>query len=84
VWKLTVLQWSFLFFFAIFELGSVLCGAATSSAMLIVGRTVAGLGGAGIINGAIMIISGCVPQEKRPGEYYYIPKPRKLEQRSRY
>lgn len=37
--------------------------------MLIVGRTVAGIGGAGIINGAIIIISGCVPQERRPGEY---------------
>ena len=36
--------------------------------MLIVGRAIAGLGAAGIINGAIMIISGCVPLEKRPGE----------------
>jgi MFS family permease len=43
--------------------------------MLIIGRTVAGLGGAGIINGAIMIISGCVPPEKRPGEYYNTSKP---------
>ncbi|KAF2789982.1 efflux pump [Melanomma pulvis-pyrius CBS 109.77] len=59
-------KWSFLFFFAIFEVGSVLCGAAQSSPMLIIGRTIAGLGGAGIINGAIIIISSCVPQEKRP------------------
>ncbi|KAI1406173.1 MFS general substrate transporter [Hypoxylon fuscum] len=59
--------WTFLFFFGIFELGSVLCGAAVSSAMLIIGRTVAGLGAAGIINGAITIVSSCAPLEKRPG-----------------
>jgi MFS family permease len=61
-------QWSFFVFFGIFEIGSVLCGAAVSSAMLIVGRAVAGFGAAGIINGAITIISSCAPLEKRPGE----------------
>lgn len=65
----TFMQWSFLVFFGIFELGSVLCGAAVSSAMLIVGRAVAGFGAACIINGAITIISGCAPLEKRPGEW---------------
>ncbi|KAF4633295.1 hypothetical protein G7Y89_g4835 [Cudoniella acicularis] len=59
-------KWSFLAFFGIFELGSVLCGAAVSSTMLIVGRAVAGLGAAGIINGAITIVSSCAPLEKRP------------------
>lgn len=54
-------------FFIIFELGSVLCGAAVSSTMLIVGRAVAGIGAAGIINGALIIISSAVPMEKRPG-----------------
>ncbi|KAI0173703.1 efflux pump [Hypoxylon sp. FL1284] len=57
---------SFLFFFGIFEIGSVLCGAAISSNMLIVGRAIAGFGAAGIINGAITIISSCAPLEKRP------------------
>jgi MFS family permease len=47
----------------------VLCGAATSSDMLIVGRAVAGLGAAGIITGAITIISSCAPLEKRPGKW---------------
>ncbi|KAI0407026.1 major facilitator superfamily domain-containing protein [Xylaria palmicola] len=61
------LKWSFLTFFGLFELGSVLCGAATSSAMLIVGRAIAGLGAAGIINGSIVIISACAPIEKSPG-----------------
>ncbi|OTB16383.1 hypothetical protein K445DRAFT_59331 [Daldinia sp. EC12] len=61
-------KWTFLFFFGIFELGSVLCGAATSSVMLIVGRAVARLGATSIINGAITIVSSCASLEKRPGE----------------
>lgn len=63
-----ILQWSFLVFFGIFELGSVLCGAAIDSKMLIIGRAFAGFGAAGIINGTITIISSCVPFEKRPGK----------------
>ncbi|KAK8087704.1 MFS transporter, partial [Apiospora hydei] len=59
-------KWTFLFFFLLFELGSVLCGAAINSTMLIVGRVIAGLGAAGIINGAITIVSSCAPLEKRP------------------
>ncbi|KAI1077292.1 efflux pump [Whalleya microplaca] len=59
-------KWSFLSFFAIFEIGSILCGAAVSSDMLIIGRAVAGFGAAGITNGAITIISSCAPLEKRP------------------
>ncbi|EZF71166.1 hypothetical protein H105_06573 [Trichophyton soudanense CBS 452.61] len=59
-------KWTFLTFFAIFEIGSVLCGAAISSNMLIVGRAIAGFGASGIINGAITIISSCVPLERRP------------------
>lgn len=53
-------------FFLVFEIGSVLCGAAQSSAMLIVGRVVAGLGASGIIGGSFTIISASVPLEKRP------------------
>jgi len=36
--------------------------------MLIIGRAIAGLGAAGIINGAITVVSSCAPLEKRPGE----------------
>ncbi|OAA50707.1 Major facilitator superfamily domain, general substrate transporter [Cordyceps fumosorosea ARSEF 2679] len=56
----------FLTFFGIFELGSLLCGVAQSSKMLIVSRAVAGLGGAGLMNGALTIISIAVPLPKRP------------------
>lgn len=55
-------------FFAVFELGSALCGAAQSSAMLIVGRAVAGIGAAALINGAFTMVSSSVPLEKRPGK----------------
>ncbi|KAH8646477.1 efflux pump [Tricladium varicosporioides] len=57
---------TYITFFGIFELGSLLCGAAVSSSMLIIGRAVAGFGAAGIIIGAITIISRCIPLERRP------------------
>ncbi|KAJ3322518.1 hypothetical protein HDU93_003100 [Gonapodya sp. JEL0774] len=44
----------------IFELGSAICGAATSMNMLIIGRAVAGLGGGGILSLVIVIISGAL------------------------
>jgi MFS family permease len=51
----------------LFELGSVLCGAAQSSNMLIIGRAVAGLGGSGVRNGGLTIIAAAAPIHKRPG-----------------
>jgi predicted MFS family arabinose efflux permease len=48
----------------LFELGSLLCGAASSSKMLILGRAVAGMGGSGMMNGGLMILRACVPNEK--------------------
>ncbi|TVY33440.1 Efflux pump [Lachnellula subtilissima] len=59
-------KYSFLCFLAVFELGSVLCGAARSSTMLIIGRAVAGMGGSGLTNGAFTIIGASVPMEKQP------------------
>ncbi|KAL4778866.1 putative MFS transporter [Aspergillus varians] len=59
-------QRTFLTFFAIFELGSVICAAATSSTMLIVGRAIAGVGSSGLMNGALTILSDCVPPHKQP------------------
>jgi MFS family permease len=57
---------TFLFFVAIFELGSLLCGVATSSTFFILGRTVAGLGTSGLENGALTLIAGAVPLQRRP------------------
>ncbi|KAL5000008.1 major facilitator superfamily domain-containing protein [Aspergillus recurvatus] len=56
----------FLTFFAIFELGSVLCGVAKSSLALIIGRAVSGIGTSGLINGALTIVAGIAPIHKRP------------------
>ncbi|KAH8803437.1 major facilitator superfamily domain-containing protein [Xylogone sp. PMI_703] len=61
------LKWTFLGFFAIFELGSLLCAVATSSKMLIVGRAIAGAGGSGIVSGIMTIIAHVIPLEKRAG-----------------
>ncbi|KAK9426574.1 putative Major facilitator superfamily domain-containing protein [Seiridium unicorne] len=59
-------KWTYLIFFLIFELGSLICGLAKSSPMLIGGRAIAGLGGSGLMNGGMTIIAGAVPLEKRP------------------
>ncbi|KAK3682305.1 major facilitator superfamily domain-containing protein [Podospora appendiculata] len=60
------LKWSFLGFFALFEIGSLICGAAVSSTMLIVGRAIAGMGASGLMNGGLTIIASAVPLDKRP------------------
>ncbi|KAL6414630.1 putative HC-toxin efflux carrier TOXA [Ilyonectria robusta] len=59
-------KWLFLGFLFIFEVGCLICGVATSSIMLIIGRTVAGMGSSGIQNGAFTIIAASTPLEKRP------------------
>jgi MFS family permease len=50
----------------VFEIGSAICGAAVSSSMSIFGRAVAGLGSAGMMNGAIVVMIAVVPLKKRP------------------
>lgn len=57
----------FLCFFTVFELGSAICGAAQSSVMLIIGRAVAGIGGAGLAVGGFTIVNSCVEPARRPG-----------------
>lgn len=54
-------------FFVLFELGSVLCGAAHSSTMFIVGRAIAGLGSSGLMNGGMTILSSVLVPDKQPG-----------------
>lgn len=50
----------------LFEIGSLLCGAAPNSAALIVGRVIAGSGASGILIGTIIIIANAVPLRERP------------------
>ncbi len=60
------LKWGYLIAIFIFEVGSVVCGAAPTSNALIVGRAIAGVGSAGIFTGALIIIAYTVPLIKRP------------------
>ena len=56
----------FLTAISIFELGSLVCGAAPNSTALILGRAIAGLGSSGIFSGALLILAHSAPLEKRP------------------
>ncbi|KAF2445324.1 MFS general substrate transporter [Karstenula rhodostoma CBS 690.94] len=49
-----------------FEVGSVICAAAPTSAVLILGRSILGLGAAGLLQGALAIIGYAVKLEKVP------------------
>ncbi|RVX66413.1 hypothetical protein B0A52_09643 [Exophiala mesophila] len=60
------IKWTFMLALLIFEVGSVLCGAAVNSEMLIVGRAVAGVGAAALFSGSMIIIGYSVPLRKRP------------------
>lgn len=59
-------KWIFLTALGLFELGSLVCGAAPTSVALIMGRVVQGIGAGGIFSGAILIIAAATPLEKRP------------------
>lgn len=55
LYSILSVKWTFLVTIFIFEVGSLICGAANSSAVLIAGRAIAGVGGAGIFSGALII-----------------------------
>ncbi|KAJ3024383.1 UNVERIFIED_CONTAM: hypothetical protein HDU68_008232, partial [Siphonaria sp. JEL0065] len=59
---------SFLLGILIFEIGSLLCGAATSMNMLIAARAIAGMGGSGIFSLAMIIIGDLTTARDR-GKY---------------
>ncbi|KAK4948600.1 hypothetical protein LTR10_012604 [Elasticomyces elasticus] len=66
IYKYYNLKWSFLVSMLIFEVGSLTCGVAPNSKALIVGRAIAGLGGAGLSVGGTSIVSFTVAPAKRP------------------
>ena len=66
LYQLCATKWAYIASIVVFEAGSALCGAAPSSAALIVGRAIAGMGSAGIFTGGIMIIVPLVPLHRRP------------------
>ena len=65
-YKYFPLKPTFLLSIGIFEIGSLICGVAQNSITLIVGRAIAGMGGAGIASGAYTIIAFAVPPAQRP------------------
>jgi MFS transporter, DHA2 family, glioxin efflux transporter len=64
-YKYFPLKTSFLISIFIFEVGSLICAVANSSTTLIVGRAIAGAGGAGIASGAYVCIALSVPENQR-------------------
>lgn len=60
------LKWSFLAAVIVFELGSLVCATAPSSNALIVGRTIAGIGAAGVAGGCYTIIGYTMHPDLRP------------------
>lgn len=52
--------------------GSCLCAAAPNSTIFIVGRVIAGCGGAGILQGTLSIVGYSVPKKKVPIYYGYV------------
>ncbi|KAL2757250.1 hypothetical protein ACRALDRAFT_1029186 [Sodiomyces alcalophilus JCM 7366] len=59
-------KWMYLACILTFEVGSVICAAAPNSMVLIIGRAVAGIGGAGLFVGALVILAYTVALERRP------------------
>ncbi|CAJ0553020.1 Ff.00g115320.m01.CDS01 [Fusarium sp. VM40] len=66
LYTLLSIKWTFSGAVLIFEIGSAICGASPSSVVLIVGRAIAGIGGAGIFSGALIIVGKSIPLAKRP------------------
>ena len=60
------MKWTFLSGLFIFELGSLICGLAPNSKVLIAGRAIAGTGSAGILTGAYVVVAHSIPMQKRP------------------
>jgi len=58
-------KYTYLVALVIFEIGSVICAAATSSPMFIIGRAVAGAGAAALNSGGMTIVGFSVPLRKR-------------------
>lgn len=59
-------KYTYLFALLLFEVGSIICAAATSSPMFIIGRAVAGAGAAALFSGGITIVGYSVALRQRP------------------
>jgi hypothetical protein len=59
------IKWSFIISLLVFELGTILCATATSSTMIIVGRTITGTGAGFILTGSVTVVEHFVPSRSR-------------------
>lgn len=59
-------KYTYLIAIGVFEIGSIICAAATNSVMLIIGRAIAGAGGSALFSGGLTIVGFTVPLQKRP------------------
>jgi hypothetical protein len=59
-------KWVFLSVIVVFEIGSAICGAAPNSVTFIVGRAIAGIGSAGCMSGAVVLMVNTIPLADRP------------------
>ena len=59
-------KWVFIATFLLFEIGSLICGAAKNSVTFILGRAIAGLGNGGSFTGMMTIMVYVIPLHKRP------------------
>ncbi|PNP48476.1 hypothetical protein THARTR1_10324 [Trichoderma harzianum] len=66
VYKYFPLKISFAIAVFVFEVGSLICGVARNSNTFIVGRAIAGIGGAGITSGSTVILAFSAEPAKRP------------------
>ncbi|KAJ2842967.1 hypothetical protein IWW36_005720, partial [Coemansia brasiliensis] len=59
-------QYVLLFAHAFFLVGSVVCGASKSAHMLIAGRTIAGVGGSGLMSMCFVVVGDFIPTARSP------------------
>ncbi|KAJ5087470.1 MFS transporter [Penicillium angulare] len=60
------LRWLYIIFFAIFLVGSLVCGFAPDSNSFIVGRAIAGIGASGVASGGFVIVLTVSPEKSKP------------------
>jgi hypothetical protein len=58
-------KYTYLAAIVLFEIGSIVCAAATGSVMLILGRAIAGAGASALFSGGLTIIGFTVPLKRR-------------------
>ncbi len=57
---------SFLAFLAVFEVGSLICAVSKDNTTFIIGRAIAGMGGAAIMTGSFTIVAFATEPKRRP------------------